>query len=200
VDSDITATSSIQRVMAMAQRWIATPLAKLATAAGIVGTKLALDGYYKAAMIMDWFRAALAYARMAGLTTATGLVSYVKLELLSAGRIMHDLKAMAGTAGKIAVPAMLMALGTTGKLRAEDRVQASTAAHQAMKLVKDRKPPELPPLVDPDKLNPDKITKQAERDQRTVAALQQVANLQRSNQQAAAQALTITHPVYRAAA
>lgn len=196
VESDITATTGIQRIMAMAQRWLATPLGKLAAAAGILGTKLALDGYYKATMIMDWFRAALAYARMAGLTTAGGLIAYVKLELLKAGQVLRDMRSMAGAAGRIIIPAALLGLAATrAPARAQDNATAAMAASQAMKVVDQRKVPQLPGLAAPAELDPAKIAERAKRD----ASLAEMAKRQDTSRRDTTRQLgtALAHPVYQ---
>jgi hypothetical protein len=196
VESDITATTVIQRVMAMAQRWLATPLGKLAAATGILGTKLALDGYYKVTMIMDWFRAALAYARMAGLTTAAGLIAHVKLELLKAGQVLRDMRSMAGAAGRIIIPAALLGLAATrAPDRAQDNVTASMAANQAMKVVGQRRVPQLPGLATPEELDPAKIAERAERDASLteMAKRQNISQLDITRQPEGA----LVHPVYQ---
>lgn len=161
IDTDITATTSIQRVMAMSQRFIATPLGKLAAAAGLFWSKLALDGYYKVKMLIDWFRAAFAYARIAGVTSAAGVVGFLKQELASASAIAKDLRNLASTAGRIALPTAVGAVaGYRAVQAAEWRVKEADAVQTALKVAKGSTHGNvaLPQLADAGRLgDPDKL-------------------------------------------
>ena len=162
VDTDVTATTSIQRVMAMCQQFIATPLGKLAASTGMLGVKLALDGFYRIRMMADWFRAGFAYARMAGLTSVTGLMAFVRQELSAAGMIAQDLRALAGTAGRIAVPTALGATATYSAANAATwRVKEADAQAAALRIAApvDQVSSRLPSMARVDQLStdPDKL-------------------------------------------
>lgn len=165
VQTDEAGTTLIQRAMAMTQRMFATPLGKLAAAAGLVWMKLGIDGFYKVKMLLDWFRAGLAYARIAGLTTATGTIAFLKQELQSAGVVANDLKQMAFSAGRIALP---VALGVGGVYAmgeaARWRVKESEAQRSAMQTARAMREPATPPrLADArqlDAVNPEKLLDQ----------------------------------------
>jgi hypothetical protein len=197
VQTDEASTTLISRAMALTQRMFATPLGKLAAAAGLVWMKLGIDGFYKVKMLIDWFRAGMAYARIAGLTTATGTIAYLKQELQSAGVLASNLKQMAFSAGRVALPVTIGAAGiyeTTqaAKWRVKE-AEAQRAALQTAKAIRDpATPPRLADARQVDKLDPEEILSKYDPGEREVQTQTTVLNEVKQAAQASSTATVLT--------